>query len=256
MEINWFTFTAQIVNFLILIWLLKRFLYTPLQNVMKNREDEVLTRLEEARQKLVQAEEMSKEYQEKMDELEGQKEEWLEEAKKETESFRKELLQSARNEVDAIHAKWMKAIESEKRSLMETLERQSVQKILSIVEKIVIDLSDTELEKQTIKRFLEKIRTKDEEGKTQLEKIRSEKEIEIISSFPLKKADRQKIDMVIQEMFSDQTIYNYTTDPKLGFGIELQSNGWKLGWNMKMYLNELRSELDTLLDQTFQSKNE
>lgn len=256
MEINWFTFTAQIVNFLILIWLLKRFLYTPLQNVMTNREEEVLSRLEEARQKLVHAEEMSKEYQDKMDQLEEQKEEWLEEAKRETESFRKELLQDARNEVDAIHAKWMKAIESEKRSLMETLERESVQKVLSIAEKIVIDLSDTELEQQTIQRFLEKIKTKDEEGKTQLEKIRSEKEIEIVSSFPLKKADRQKIDMVIQGMFSDQTIYNYTTDPDLGFGIELQSNGWKLGWNMKMYINELRSEVDTLLDQTFQSKSE
>jgi F-type H+-transporting ATPase subunit b len=256
MEINWFTFTAQIVNFLILIWLLKRFLYTPLQNVMKNREDEVLSRLEEARQKLVQAEEMSNEYQEKMDQLEEQKEEWLEEAKKETESFRKELLQTARNEVDAIHAKWLKAVESEKRSLIEALERQSVQKILSIVEKIVIDLSDAELEQQTIKRFLEKVKAKDEEGKTQLEKIRSEKEIEIVSSFPLEKADRQKIDTVIQGVFSDQTIHNYTTDPDLGFGIELQSNGWKLGWNMKMYLKELRSEVDTLLDQTFQSRSE
>ncbi|NBC64206.1 MAG: hypothetical protein GVY07_00915 [Bacteroidetes bacterium] len=256
MEINWFTFTAQIVNFLILIWLLKRFLYTPLQNVMKNREEEVLSRLEEARQKLVHAEEMSKEYQEKMDQLEEQKEEWLEEAKRETESFRKELLQTARNEVDAIHAKWMKALESEKRLLMEALERQSVQKILSIVEKIVIDLSDSDLEQQTIQRFLEKIKTKDEAGKTQVEKIRSEKEIEIVSSFPLEKKDRQKIDSVIQGMFSDQTTYKYTTDSDLGFGIELQSNGWKLGWNMKMYLNELRSEVDSLLNKTIQSKSE
>lgn len=255
MEINWFTFTAQIVNFLILLWLLKRFLYTPLQNVMKNRENEVLSRLEEARQKLVHAEEMSKEYQAKMDQLEEQKEEWLEEAKRESESYRKELLQTARNEVDTIHAKWLKAVEAEKKSLLEMLERQSVQKILSIVEKIVRDLSDTDLERQTIKRFLEKLTAKDENGKTQVENIKAEKEIVIVSSFPIEKTDRQKIDKAIQGMFSNETKFNYTTDSDLGFGIELRTNGWKLGWNMKMYLNELRSEVDDLLNQSFQNQS-
>lgn len=250
MEINWFTFSAQIVNFLILLWLLKRFFYTPLQNVMKKREDEVLSRLEEARQKLVHAEEMSKEYQGKIDQLEKQKNEWLEEAKQESESHRKELLKTARNEVDAIHAKWLKAVESEKKTLMETLERQSVQKILAIVEKIVRDLSDSDLERQTIQRFLEKIQAIDEHDTSKVENIKTEKEIEIASSFPIEKADQQKIDKTIQKMFSDQTQYNYTTDPDLGFGIELRSNGWKLGWNMKLYLNELRSEIDNLLDQS------
>ena len=253
MEINWFTFTAQIVNFLILLWLLKRFLYTPLQNVMKNREEEVLSRLEEARQKLVHAEEMLKEYQAKIDQLEEQKEEWLDEAKRESETFRKKLLQTARSEIDAIHVKWLKAAESEKKSLIETLERQSLKKILSLVEKIVRDLSDTELERQTIQRFLEKIETKDENGKTKVEKIRMEKEIEIASSFPLEESERQKIDSVIQGMFSDQTKYTYKIDPELGFGIELRSDGWKLGWNMRVYLNELRSEVDQLLNKSFQN---
>lgn len=256
MEINWFTFTAQIVNFLILLWLLKRFLYTPLQNVMKNREDEVLSRLEEARQKLVHAEEMSKEYQAKIDQLEDQKKEWLEEAKQETESYRKELLHTARSEVDAIHAKWLKAVEVEKRSLMDTLEHQSVQKILAIVEKIIKDLSDIDLERQTIQRFLEKLEAKDDQGKSRVEHIKTEKEIEIASSFPIEKADRQKIDKAIQGMFSDQTTYNYTTDSELGFGIEIRSNGWKLGWNMKAYLHELRSEVDQLLGQSFQNQRD
>jgi F-type H+-transporting ATPase subunit b len=223
---------------------------------MKNREDEVLSRLEEARQKLVHAEEMSKEYQAKMDQLEDQKNEWLEEAKQETESYRKELLQIARNEVDSIHVKWLKAVESEKKSLIETLERQSIQKILSIVEKIVKDLSDIDMERQTIKRFLEKIQAKDEEGKTQVENIKAEKEIEIVSSFPIEKADQQKIDNAMKGMFSDQTTYNYTTDPDLGFGIELRTNGWKLGWNMKVYLNELKSEVDLLLNESFQNKSD
>ena len=63
MQIDWFTLVAQIVNFLILIWLLKKFLFRPVQNVMKKRENEITSRLEEARNRLNEAEKKVEEYQ-------------------------------------------------------------------------------------------------------------------------------------------------------------------------------------------------
>ena len=57
MNIDWFTLSAQIVNFLILLVLLRKFLYGPLRNVMQKREEKVTSRLEEARRKLDEAEE-------------------------------------------------------------------------------------------------------------------------------------------------------------------------------------------------------
>ena len=38
MKINWFTVIAQLVNFLILVWLMKRFLYKPILNAIDERE--------------------------------------------------------------------------------------------------------------------------------------------------------------------------------------------------------------------------
>jgi len=48
MEINWFTVIAQIVNFLILVWLLKRFLYKPVLKAIAEREQKIASRLDAA----------------------------------------------------------------------------------------------------------------------------------------------------------------------------------------------------------------
>lgn len=49
MLINWFTVFAQIINFLILIWLLKRFLYGPIIKAMEERERKIASVMEQAR---------------------------------------------------------------------------------------------------------------------------------------------------------------------------------------------------------------
>jgi len=48
MLIDWFTVVAQVVNFLILVWLLKRFLYRPILNAIDAREKRIATKLADA----------------------------------------------------------------------------------------------------------------------------------------------------------------------------------------------------------------
>src|SRR5690625_1258947 len=48
MEVDWFTVIAQILNFLVLVWLLKRFLYKPVLNAIDEREKKIASELEDA----------------------------------------------------------------------------------------------------------------------------------------------------------------------------------------------------------------
>ena len=48
MLIDWFTVGAQVLNFLILIWLLKRFLYKPILHAIDEREERIATELANA----------------------------------------------------------------------------------------------------------------------------------------------------------------------------------------------------------------
>jgi F-type H+-transporting ATPase subunit b len=48
MLIDWFTVGAQVVNFLILVWLLKRFLYKPILHAIDERERRIAKELADA----------------------------------------------------------------------------------------------------------------------------------------------------------------------------------------------------------------
>ena len=48
MKINWFTVIAQVINFLILVWLLKKFLYKPILNAVNDREKKISDELKDA----------------------------------------------------------------------------------------------------------------------------------------------------------------------------------------------------------------
>ncbi len=48
MSIDWITVVAQLLNFLVLVWLLKRFLYRPILDGIDAREVEISTRMAEA----------------------------------------------------------------------------------------------------------------------------------------------------------------------------------------------------------------
>ena len=92
MLIDPFTVGAQIVNFLILVGLLKYFLYGPIVSAMDKREEKIRSRLNDAERKKEEAEAERSGYEKERKEMEDQREKLLEEAEDEAEQRRKKLL--------------------------------------------------------------------------------------------------------------------------------------------------------------------
>jgi F-type H+-transporting ATPase subunit b len=65
MLIDWFTVGAQVLNFLILVWLLKRFLYKPILHAIDEREKRIAKELADADAKKAEAEKERDEFQHK-----------------------------------------------------------------------------------------------------------------------------------------------------------------------------------------------
>jgi len=63
MELNWSTFVLEIINFLVLVWILKRFLYKPVLKVIAKRRAAIEKTLTEARDKEKAAEELKTRYE-------------------------------------------------------------------------------------------------------------------------------------------------------------------------------------------------
>jgi len=95
MLIDWFTVIAQIINFLILVFLLKHFLYGRIINAMDQREARITARLEEAEAQKKEAENEAAMFKLKNQNFNSEREEMFSNAKEESESFRKDLMQKA-----------------------------------------------------------------------------------------------------------------------------------------------------------------
>ena len=91
MHIDWFVFLAQIFNFLLLMYLLKRFLYGRIIKAMDDREAKIAARFAEADELKTKAEEEALLYEKRNQSLNEKKETMLNEATLAAEAKRKEI---------------------------------------------------------------------------------------------------------------------------------------------------------------------
>lgn len=66
MELNWSTFILEIINFLILIWILKRFFYKPVLEVIARRRAGIEKTLEDAQALHNEAKALQKQYESRL----------------------------------------------------------------------------------------------------------------------------------------------------------------------------------------------
>ncbi|HOP36238.1 MAG TPA: hypothetical protein PL090_07925, partial [Syntrophales bacterium] len=118
MLIDWFTVAAQILNFLILVFLLKHFLYDRIIGAMDERERKIRGRLEDAEEKKREREEEAETYRRKNRELEDKRKEILDAARDEAEEKRKELVRQARENVESLRTQWRESLQREQESFL------------------------------------------------------------------------------------------------------------------------------------------
>ena len=251
MEIDWFTLIAQIINFLILVFLLKHFLYGPITRAMQEREKKIANRLEEAEKERNKAEEEARSYQQKTRELDEKREKILSQARDEAGETKNRMIQEGRREVDEIKAKWLRAINREKESFLKDLRRRATAQIFHAVRAALKDLADQDLEQFIIRVFDKRLKNLDDEKrKIILEKITEENgHVDITSSFELPDKWRTRITDTIKDTFTSKIQADFKTSDDLVCGIELKVKGGKIAWNMANYLQDLERKLFQSLEQ-------
>ena len=157
MQIDYFTTLAQMVNFLILVLLLKHLLYAPILKLMDERERVITSRLEEVEEKKREAEEERETYLKKKQEISAEHEEMLIRAKEDAKSFRAELEKKAEAEVERSKAEWYGAVESEKKAFLDDLKERTGKQVYAISRRVLQDLADEVLERQMTRTFIERL---------------------------------------------------------------------------------------------------
>jgi F-type H+-transporting ATPase subunit b len=249
MLIDWFTVAAQVVNFLILAWLLKRFLYAPILRAIDAREQRIALALADADAKNAEAEKERDEFRHKNATFDRQRAALLCEATDEAKAARQRLLDEARQAADALGAKRMQALISDTHNLTQAVRRRTQQEVFAIARKALADLATASLEERMGEVFTRRLREMDSQAKEGFAKaLKTASEPALVrSAFDLPADQRAAIQNSLNETFSAEVRVKFETAPELVGGIELTANGQKLAWSIVDYLASLENGVDELL---------
>jgi F-type H+-transporting ATPase subunit b len=250
-EIDYFTFFAQVVNFLVLILLLKFFLYKRIIKVMDEREKKITLRLQEAKDLKTEAEKEIVEYQQQKHEFLQKRESMLIEAGKEAKTLSEELIKKARSEVNESKNKWLEEVERQKKTFLSDIRRRSGEKIYFITRRVLNDLANDELELHIINTFIKRLYSMGENEKEELKGFmrKPREEIIIKSSFAIEGTLPERIKEAVRDQIGNEAKFRFEIDHDLLCGIELHTYDRQISWSLDSYLGILEEDISRSFDQ-------
>jgi F-type H+-transporting ATPase subunit b len=249
MLIDWFTIGAQALNFLILVWLLKRFLYQPILHALDEREKRIAAELANADAKQTEAQKERDEFQHKNEEFDQQRAALFKKATDNAETERQRLLDAARKAADIASAKREETLRNDVANLNGSISRRAQQEVFAITRKTLGDLATKGLEEQMVEVFARRVCAMNGDAKKALgAAIKTATEPALVrSTFDLSTELRAAIQKAINETFSADVSLRYETAPELIGGIEFSANGQKIAWSIADYLASLEKGVGQIL---------
>jgi len=249
MLIDWFTVIAQAINFLILVWLMKRFLYQPILKALDAREKRIASELEDANRKESEAAAERDEFKRKNDEFEKHRTSMLDKATDEAASERQRLFEQARHDAEKLRSRQQEMLNSEYQNLHDEIAARTQAEVFALTRKTLEDLAGTTLEARMIEVFISRLDALNSEEKRRLSAMLKSVAIpvQIRSAFELSAEQRILIESALKDIFATDTQTGFEVVPGLLSGIELIMQGQKIAWSISGYLATLEREVNELL---------
>ena len=241
---DWFTIFAQIVNFLILVALLKYFLYGRILRAIDSREDAIKASLAEAEENLQKAELEKQNFQRRMHELEDARDAMLTQSQQDADRKRLDLMKKAREEIFALEERWRADLERERTALFQDIRGRAAGEILFVVRRALHDLACCDLDQCAARVFLNKLASME----CGVWKELAGQSIVVRSASELPAETQQKIEEILTAQAVAPLTIRFEKASSLGWGLELRANGRKIAWSAEGYVDALEERLRDALD--------
>ena len=249
MLIDWFTVAAQVLNFLILVGLLKHFLYKPILTAIDTREKRIAAELAAADAKKAEAQKEHEEFQHQNEDFDRQRAALMAKATDQANAERQRLLDEARKAADELVAKRQETLRNDAQRLSQDIGRRTQREVFDVARKALSDLATVSLEERLGEVFTRRLRELDPQAKEILAaalKTASGPTV-VRSAFDLPDGQKAAIQNALNETFAAEIHVRFETAPDLVSGIELTANGQKVGWTIAHYLSSMEKDGGELL---------
>ncbi|MHB8126341.1 MAG: F0F1 ATP synthase subunit B [Desulfitobacteriaceae bacterium] len=152
-----YTLPAQMISFLLLVWLLSKYAWKPLMNMMEQRRINIESTLTQAQEERQQAEQIKKEYQEEMRQARHEAQEVIARATKVSEERTAEILALAREEAEKVKKSALVDIERERDRAILEVKAQVADLSVAVAEKIIRQKLDLPNQEKLIEQFIQEV---------------------------------------------------------------------------------------------------
>jgi F-type H+-transporting ATPase subunit b len=250
MLIDWFTVGAQALNFLVLVWLLKHFLYKPVCDAIDARAKGIAATLADADAKTKEAQKQHDDFEGKNKAFDEQRAALLTKASDEAKAEHDRLIGDAHKEADGLRASQAAALKSDLATLGKEITRTASEQVFTIARKTLADLATASLEERMGAVFTRRLSQMSGETKLKFgEALKGSPDPAVVkSAFDMPAEQRATIQNALNEAFSAEVRLRFELAPDEVCGIELTANGQKIGWNIAEYLTSLDLSVGALLE--------
>ena len=251
MLIDWFTVGAQAINFLILVVLMKKFLYKPILDSIEAREALIAKELADAAQQAAEAQKQNLEYQQKNAAIDRERHAMLAEALLEAKEERARLFAEARKAVIELQAKNQATLKADAKESLQAIQQRIKMEVFAIAHKALMELSSSNLEQQVCTVFLERLHSLNPQVKNAFAEAvhNTTNPLLVRSAFALSPELQKTIQASLSAEFAQDVKLCYETNADMVAGIEFSVNGQMVAWSIANYLGALEKGIDTLLQQ-------
>jgi F-type H+-transporting ATPase subunit b len=261
MLIDWFTVGAQTINFILLVWLLKRFLYQPILNAIDAREKKITDELARADAVSQQANQAKASFERKVQEFELQRDQLLADATETAKAEHQRLLEAAHQSLKQLEMKRQKDLQDKMQTLQDSIRSLAQRELFAVAKNALRDLAAVDIESQIVAVFVKQLRDMDSDAKSELRaaltatplydatsKLATQPkspatQIKVRSSNTLSADQQSTIAAVLAEFLGNDFQLQFEQSADMIGGIELATNSFKIGWNLAEYLQSLEDSL-------------
>lgn len=248
MELDWTTFILEIINFLVLVWLLRHFLYRPVMKVVAERRAAIAKTLDEARATQDEAAALKAQYENRLRDWQKEREAARGALRDEIDAERRKRLAQLEDEVAEQRRKEQVLAERREEGLLREARRQAKSLSGSFAAKLLARLADPAIQDRLLAMLVEDLGHLGDDQRQQLAAAQQAAggAVQIVSAFPLDKSQRDTVTGALQKALNINPEYDFREDGALLAGLSIHIGAQRLQANLE---EELRFFSDSLNDE-------
>lgn len=235
MELTWSTFALEILNFLVLVWILKRFLYKPVLDVVARRRAGIEKQLADAAALEADAQALRARYQGRVEEWNAERQKALEALNREVEAERGKRLAALEEVLERERKKAEAAAERGRADAAARLERTALEQGASFAAKLLSTAAGPETERRLAALAIDALGALPPGRAAELTAGGGEPpdRITVASAYPLDAAECGRLRAALAKLLGGEPSFEFVEDASLVAGLAVTVGPWRLGLNVR-----------------------